>query len=445
MPSLKKRFPIYSKLLYFYPKAYQRQYSKQTLQTMADILDDKDNGAFERVKIWLRATIDLLKTIPYENLRAVDPKKFIPRSLVISFVLLLPLAFSLIYSAMASTTETINPGILLRLINSTTLFWFAIFPICAALIAVCGIIVWRMNKPKNQNTLKPQTKRLPVFGLSLIATVSVLYIGFLLVVTSSWVINGHQINNRRKMSVEYQIKNPTLACQLLPEGQAKSISGDKIYLDNTAIKDTPYSGILSDDKDLQVTQCQYIDGNILALNATVKSPKTTNSSEKLHNDFTNNVQYGENQITLHGRNGYYMYDIMKFVGIDGKTKGTFYLRLWVDGHWLEVTAPDFAKADKAMAVMIGNLDRQISASKQAAIDTLPNNIEDLTNTERMAISQAVQNQEPTITASTNYTVNIDGISGKQITGSFSYATGLHGTFAVEKHQNSWQIVSYKKS
>jgi hypothetical protein len=53
---LDSRFPRYRRLLKLYPKAYRQEYAAQTLQTLADMLDDPEHS---RLNVWTRTLLDL--------------------------------------------------------------------------------------------------------------------------------------------------------------------------------------------------------------------------------------------------------------------------------------------------------------------------------------------------------------------------------------------------
>ena len=438
MPNIKKRFPIYSKILYLYPKAYRRKYSAQMLQTMADLIDNEGSTLPRRFKIWLRATPDLIKTIAAENLRAIDAKKFVPRSLIVSFVMIIPLIV-LLASPIFLDSETMADGN--SFINRFySPIFIILFPLISAMLSITGLVVWSINRQKN-TPVKIYKVRPSIVGLSII---SVICCAFLIFLSGSWIIGAQQTKKERNASTEYQLKNPTLACKIMPINDAQNIAGNKIYLDNNVFTANPeFSGIMSDGKDIDTTQCTYLKGNFLGVISNVRTPKTSESTTQLKDSFFTNVGSGEKPITLNGLNGFYSYDTMVFRQVNGNKIGSANIRLWVNNHWLDATASTFEQADKAIAVMSENLNKYL-ADQQNTTESPPNDITSLTEAERMAITQAVQNQEPTITAGTSYTVNINDIKGKQITGTFRYENGIYGTFAVEKKHGQWQIVSYAK-
>src|SRR5580704_7833822 len=65
MSRLDKRFPNYSRLLKIYPPIYRQKYGDQMLQTLADMLDDKQNS---RVGVWLRTALDFPLSLAKENI-----------------------------------------------------------------------------------------------------------------------------------------------------------------------------------------------------------------------------------------------------------------------------------------------------------------------------------------------------------------------------------------
>lgn len=445
MPSLKKRFPVYSKVLKLYPKTYLRKYYTQTLQTTADMLDDDGLTLFGKLKIWFRVGLDLAKTIPLENIKAIDAKKFIPRSLIVCIVLITPLLINILLSTLAmSNIYMLNSeSIIQKFFNNTWYLWIFITPFIAVLIALLAIIVWRVNK----QDVKGKRKFIQRLNIATLAVV-VLAGSFFLVSTSiSLISSGDYVDYLKEnevRSANYQKSTPTIACSLLNKNEVKPLFDEEIYLDNS--DGNNYSGVLENENNTQLSMCRYYRKQHFGVIAFVQTAKNDSSIITLKNEFDKSVE-NMKPITILNSNGFYSYSAtLPMQKSDYVNNGNFNIRLWVDGNWLEVSAPNFELAEQAISTMVKNFRTHKAEARQAANDSLiPTNIEGLTEAERMAITQAVQNQEPTVIAGTTYTVNINGITGKQITGSFSYTNGLRGTFAVEKKQGRWQVVAYEKT
>lgn len=67
MSNLKKRFPVYARLLQLYPMAYRRRYADEMLQTTADMLDAASTR-FGRLAVWSRVVADLPVNIGRQQL-----------------------------------------------------------------------------------------------------------------------------------------------------------------------------------------------------------------------------------------------------------------------------------------------------------------------------------------------------------------------------------------
>lgn len=62
-----KRYPLYELSLRLYPKQFQRRYSRQMVQTMADMLENQPNKT-ARGLLWIRTGLNLAYTIVQENI-----------------------------------------------------------------------------------------------------------------------------------------------------------------------------------------------------------------------------------------------------------------------------------------------------------------------------------------------------------------------------------------
>ena len=104
MGSLAKRFPLYSKLLRFYPAPYRDTYGEQMLQTLADMLDNAPSAAAKRL-IWLRAALDLPLSAAKQQLKytggimANETPTYIKRTNLIGAILLMPFFILLVLNS----------------------------------------------------------------------------------------------------------------------------------------------------------------------------------------------------------------------------------------------------------------------------------------------------------------------------------------------------------
>jgi hypothetical protein len=95
MDNLRKRFPVYSKVITLYPRDYNREYKGQILQATADALDDTPTAS-AKFLIWLRIAADTPLSIGREQRNAMDgafmheTPQYVSRSSAISVTLLVP-------------------------------------------------------------------------------------------------------------------------------------------------------------------------------------------------------------------------------------------------------------------------------------------------------------------------------------------------------------------
>lgn len=79
---MRKRFPIYTRLLSLYPKTYRQEYGSQLEQTLADMLDDEPSR-FGRLYIWSQVALDFPVTVYQQNIMALrgnkTMQKYVPK------------------------------------------------------------------------------------------------------------------------------------------------------------------------------------------------------------------------------------------------------------------------------------------------------------------------------------------------------------------------------
>ena len=185
MRNLKKRFPIYSNFLKLYPKNYQRKYNYQTLQTTADMIDASESSLNSRLKIWVLIAIDLAKTIPKENICTIDSRKYIPKSFMISSVLLVPLAVNILLVNFASPSVLATDNIFALLIYGSPfiLLWTIVCPLISFILATIGLIVLYQNeKITKKPLLRPFAVGMLLLGITSIAILICFLITIIIVV-----------------------------------------------------------------------------------------------------------------------------------------------------------------------------------------------------------------------------------------------------------------------
>lgn len=161
MSDLSNRFPLYSKLLAFYPKEYREQYGEQLLQTTADMLDEV-NIPGSKLAIWTRVAIDLPFNIFQTQVQYAggtmwnETPHYIKRNSLIGMVMLLPFMAALIANSLD------------KIINNHTLYasWLWKLPILrfwvlwlpeASFAFVAGTYIYFLaerNKSQQTNLIK---------------------------------------------------------------------------------------------------------------------------------------------------------------------------------------------------------------------------------------------------------------------------------------------------
>jgi hypothetical protein len=158
MDSLKKRFPIYSKIIGLYPAQYRQEYGQQMLQTTADMLDNTPKRG-SRTLIWLRLALDLPANITKQQLQysggiyMKDTPSYIKVSSIVSSLLLLPF-----FAALAANglDKVINNHTLLNswLWKMPVLgLWVIELPLIAFVLAI-GSYLFYLTKYKKTPWLK---------------------------------------------------------------------------------------------------------------------------------------------------------------------------------------------------------------------------------------------------------------------------------------------------
>ena len=144
MGRLANRFPVYSKLLHLYPARYRQAYGEQTLQTLADMLDDPDRSRFS---VWSRAALDFPLSVCKQQLaysHAIMKQEmpaYMKRSAALGAILLLP------FFMLITINSLVRPGL-----PSTTpwkLFFLVLligFPAIACLLNIAALLHWARER-----------------------------------------------------------------------------------------------------------------------------------------------------------------------------------------------------------------------------------------------------------------------------------------------------------
>lgn len=137
-----KRFPIYNKLLWLYPKPYRDKYASQMTQTLADMLDDQP-GAVARLSVWIRVIFDLPVSILRQNViyagnvLSNGTPHYVKRNALISTALILPF-FLAVFLKSLQNAVTAHPKVGLGVVDGI-LF---ILPLLAFALSATTLIVW---------------------------------------------------------------------------------------------------------------------------------------------------------------------------------------------------------------------------------------------------------------------------------------------------------------
>jgi hypothetical protein len=140
MAKLSSRFPIYSRLLSLYPPEYRRRYSEETMQTLADMLDDPRSN---RALVWTRAITDLPLSLAKQNLLYAggimesETPRYVKRNAAISAVLLLPF-FVVVFSRIAQNNAIKSGSVWQSSLYITLVF----LPLAAFVLSVFTFLKW---------------------------------------------------------------------------------------------------------------------------------------------------------------------------------------------------------------------------------------------------------------------------------------------------------------
>jgi hypothetical protein len=155
MDGLKKRFPIYSRLIKLYPVQYRREYGKQILQTTADMLDNSGRGS-GKLLTWSKIALDLPLNIVKQQFQYVggiytkETPVYIKVNGILTSLLLLPFFAALIANGLD------------KVINNHTLYnswvwrhnfirlWVLVLPETAVLIAFATLLFYAVHNTANQ-------------------------------------------------------------------------------------------------------------------------------------------------------------------------------------------------------------------------------------------------------------------------------------------------------
>lgn len=150
---MRSRFPKYERLLKCYPARYRKEYGGAMLQTLADMLDDQPTKA-GKLRIWLRASIDLPASVAHQNIIALgdtfmhQTPQYIKRNGVIAGTLLIPFIAALTANGLDKVINNhtlYNSWVWGRLALTT---WVIVLPALAFLLAFASYMLFVAKQSK---------------------------------------------------------------------------------------------------------------------------------------------------------------------------------------------------------------------------------------------------------------------------------------------------------
>ncbi|HSX05686.1 MAG TPA: hypothetical protein VLF69_04415 [Candidatus Saccharimonadales bacterium] len=459
MTGLKQRFPFYGRTLRLYPSTYYRQYGMQTLQTLADIMDDPELSRAAKLKLHTAAWLDLGKSIPRQRLitairrASYQANTYFRNRGLLSALLLAPLVITLVDQLIFGTHSALpaQAGPFLRFWfgQSGVSVWALLLPLLASLNAFHALGIWFVARRK-----LPKAKRAvgsyhaAKLSLAVLWFIGVAGVGFLGFIIGMQYLSARELHHEQALSMAYQHQHPTLACTLLPLASARLISGAKsMYLDNNHMAgNPPFSGILTDADDIRRTTCDYhiAQDSQPGITVTTREAFSESARAHMHDDFSDQqgVDAGYN---------WQPFVVMNYQGYYGQEPGAFDLSIWVNGYWLKATAPSLDTATTTMQTMISNLAKELAARVAAKLPAssrqvlpLPVTKPSLSKTDQTTIEYALMLKNVHVPAGTELNAYISSMVDDQVSGTFRYSNGLHGTFVAQKKQSDWLIIGYKE-
>jgi hypothetical protein len=442
MSSLKSRFPAYSRALHLYPRAYLRQYGVQTMQTLADILDDPDVSRTTKTKLHLGAWVDLGRSIPRQRLLAAirsaayQPQSYFRNRSIVSLLLITPLLLT-----------TVSPNLFSS--RTSARVCLVILPLIATLNALYALAIWFAARQKWPKSKRPASNgwgtRLSLVGLLLIGLAGMAFLG--LIATANYM-STRRTHHARDVSMAYQAAHPTLACTILPLDSARLIASSKtLYLNNDDYRNVvPYSGMLGDSNGIRRTSCTYqnVDLSKYGIAVETREAFSPTAQQNMYSDFS------DQPITDAGYN-WQPSSLQNYQGFYGQGPSDFDLSLWVKNYWLKVSAPSLEAATATMQIMIGNLDKELAAQAAAKPAVSARQIVPLTaatlslsSNDQTRLEYAIMGKDIHVAAGTEFHANVTALAGNQATGTFIYGNGIHGTFVAQKNHDSWSIIGYRE-
>lgn len=176
MSRIENRFPRYSRLLKLYPAAYRQQYGPETMQTLADMLDDPDNS---KAAIWIRAAADLPLSLFKQNLIYVggvmnnETPEYMKRNSLISALLISPFFIFVILNSLVNHSRAFSAGW-----SDFFLVLILGLPALALVLSLYTLTRWMKDRKSPARSLVDLRRNWPALTTGALALLIVLFIPF---------------------------------------------------------------------------------------------------------------------------------------------------------------------------------------------------------------------------------------------------------------------------
>lgn len=143
MGQLKRDRPLVRGWLRLFPAEYRRRYGDETLQTLADMLNEAGTPAARR-SVWVRVTRDLVTFLPREYAKQLgdimtnETPTYVQRAQLISLILLAPFVVIVLINSWAN--HALDNGWLWHVPVLAT--WLIVMPGLAVVLALGALVAW---------------------------------------------------------------------------------------------------------------------------------------------------------------------------------------------------------------------------------------------------------------------------------------------------------------
>ncbi len=144
MDKLNHRFPRYSRLLALYPAGYRKEYSKQMLQILADMLDDP---ARNKTATWIRTALDFPVSVTKQQLTYTGETMkgtpyYLKQNAMTGVWLVTPFFLFIIIDSLFG--KRLEKSVIW---HTNVLFaWLVVFPAIAILLNLAALLCWLQSQ-----------------------------------------------------------------------------------------------------------------------------------------------------------------------------------------------------------------------------------------------------------------------------------------------------------